>query len=119
MENIKDFILLHYIKKDKEIKLTEKLKDNLKKWERRLPIDEDFNVYKTKYKLFNAENFIQVLYGLDLLNTKKLKENYLNLNKEILKQVETQLKLIKNDRKINSLLSIGHKKYLTTIREIN
>jgi tryptophan halogenase len=119
MENIKDFILLHYIKKDKEIKLTEKLKDNLKKWERRLPIDEDFNVYKTKYKLFNAENFIQVLYGLDLLNTKKLKENYLNLNKEILKQVETQLKIIKNDRKINSLLSIGHKKYLTTIREIN
>ena len=119
MENIKDFILLHYIKKDKEIKLTEKLKDNLKKWERRLPIDEDFNVYKTKYKLFNAENFIQVLYGLDLLNTRKLKENYLNLNKEILKQVETQLKIIKNDRKINSLLSIGHKKYLTTIREIN
>ena len=117
MENIKDFILLHYIKKDKEIKLTDKLKDNLKKWERRLPIDEDFNVYKTKYKLFNAENFIQVLYGLNILNTKKLKENYLNLNKNILKQVETQIQIIKNNEKINNLLSIGHKKYLTTIRE--
>lgn len=117
MENIKDFILLHYMTKDKEIKLTEFLKNNIEKWQRRLPIDEDFNIYKTKYKLFNAENFIQILYGLDILNTKKLKENYLNLNKELIKQLETNFNLIKNNEKINNLVSIGHKKYLTMIRE--
>jgi len=117
MENIKDFILLHYMTKDKEIKLTEFLKNNIEKWQRRLPIDEDFNIYKTKYKLFNAENFIQILYGLDILNTKKLKENYLNLNKELIKQLETNFNLIKNNEKINDLVSIGHKKYLTMIRE--
>ena len=103
--------------KNKEIKLTESLKDNLKKWQKRLPIDEDFNIYKTKYKLFNAENFIQILYGLNILDTKQLKKNYLNLNKELIKQLEVNFNLIKNNEKINNLTSIGHKQYLTMVRE--
>jgi tryptophan 7-halogenase len=126
MENIKNFILLHYVTKKnnskfwkyvKEIELTDFLKNNMQKWKNRLPIEEDFNFHNTKYKLFNSSNFIQVLYGLDILDTEKLKENFLSLNTEHVKQINNHINLIRKNEKLNCLASIGHKKYLNLIKE--
>jgi tryptophan halogenase len=128
MENIKDFILLHYVtnkkntnfwKNLKKIKLTDSLTDNLEKWKTRLPIDEDLNIYKTKYKLFNSINFIQILYGLDILHINNLKRNFSFLNKEVISEVLQQMKIFDKQEKLNLSLGIGHKKYLNTIRELN
>lgn len=126
MENIRDFILLHYItnkdssefwKNNKNLELTSCLKNNLDKWKRRLPIEEDLNIYNTKYILFNSANFTQVLYGLKLLNIDCLKENINNLNKEYIDSMVKNIITFKNNEKINYLGSIGHKKYLSIIRE--
>jgi tryptophan halogenase len=128
MENIKDFILLHYItnkkntkfwKNLKEIKLTDSLTDNIEKWKTRLHIDEDLNIYKTKYKLFNSINFIQILYGLNILHINNLKRNFSFLNKEVIGEVLQQMKVFDKQEKLNLSLGIGHKKYLNIIKELN
>ena len=76
MENIRDFIILHYVtKKDnsqfwldlQNQELPETLQDKLERFKYNLPIEDDFrNV--TKYALFGASNWIHVLYGLDLFD---------------------------------------------------
>ena len=82
MENIRDFIFLHYQcgRKDtkfwkdiSKIELPETLKEKLKLWNNRFPIDEDLQ--GSNYKLFWARNFIQVLDGLNLFNKKVYQNN--------------------------------------------
>ena len=98
-ENIRDFVLLHYItdKKDslfwKELKLNlpKSLEDNLKKWKYRLPLEEDF---AGKYLLFNESNFGVILKELNLINTSALKKEYNMLAKNIRLEIETRLKRI-------------------------
>ena len=98
-ENIRDFVLLHYItdKKDslfwKELKLNlpQSLADNLKKWKYRLPLEEDF---AGKYLLFNESNFGIILKELNLINTSALKKEYNMLAKNIRLEIETRLKRI-------------------------
>ena len=72
MDNIRDFICLHYITKKndsqfwldlKNISLPDNLQENLELWKNRLPIEDDFQ-YCSKYKLFTDHNYILVLYEL-------------------------------------------------------
>ena len=123
MNNIRDFIVLHYITKRedtpfwknlKTIDLPDTLKTNLERWQTRLPILEDFK--ETNYYLFFESNFIQVLYGLNLLNIKNIKNMYENVNEQYKKDVEKKLK--DNYEYFNNP-TIGHKDYLNIIRNTN
>ena len=89
MINIRDFIVLHYMTKRKDskfwtdlkkIEIPESLKNNLSKWQFRLPIREDFK--DSNYLLFYEHNWIHVLYGLNLINIKNLKKHMSMLNNE-------------------------------------
>jgi len=123
MNNIRDFIVLHYITKKedtsfwknlKTIELPDTLKTNLERWQTRLPILEDFK--GTNYYLFFEANFVQVLYGLNLLNIKNIKNMYENVNEHIKKDVE---KKIKDNYEGFNNITIGHKDYLNIIRNTN
>ena len=84
MDNIRDFICLHYITKKndsqfwldlKNISIPDSLQKNLNIWQNRLPIEDDFQ-YSSKYKLFTDQNYIFVLYGLGLMNIDNIKKQY-------------------------------------------
>lgn len=92
MENIRDFVLLHYIvRKDnsnfwKDISnngdITDSLGSHLENWRYRLPIAEDFNEY-SDYIMFKAENFIHVLDGLNLIDRLAIKKEFEKLDPSI------------------------------------
>ena len=119
MNNIRDFIILHYITKNKSsnfwkevstIDLPNTLKDNLDKWQTRLPIREDF--LQSNYLLFYEYNWIHILYGLDLLNINNLKNNIKSYSKNELDYIDKRLA---NINKYDSNY-IKHKEYLKLIR---
>jgi tryptophan halogenase len=125
MDNIKDFLVLHYLTKKQNtnfwkdlnnIVLPDSLKQNMLKWKNRLPIDEDFYCYNTKYILFGAENFTHILYGLNFLNTKKLKDNLNFLNKDYLNFLNVEINDYINKKNENKEHILGHKQYLNIIR---
>jgi tryptophan halogenase len=123
MENIRDFIVLHYcVKKNNSIfwkdiqnlELPESLKYNLEKWQYNLPLNEDFK--KTNYYLFFESNFTSVMYGLNLLNKDNIKKEYEKLSENIKNFTKnTILNHIENQNNI-LLNSIDHKEYLKIIR---
>ena len=128
MDNIKDFIFLHYLtnknntnfwKDIKTLDIPHTLKNNLDKWQLRLPIAEDFNVYKTKYILFNEENFINILYGLNLLNIENLKKYFFSLNENYINLLNTDIVNFKKNEYSMFNQCIGHKEYLNFIRNSN
>ncbi len=86
MDNIRDFIILHYITdrqdtpfwKERYISkntLPDSLKQNLEMWKDRLPIKGDF-VTKTDKVLFAEYNYIVCMYGLGLFNIENIKKQY-------------------------------------------
>jgi len=114
MNNIRDFIVLHYITKRKDSnfwkdinknEIPDSLKENLSKWQCRLPIREDF--LQSNYLLFYECNWINVLYGLNLLNIDNFKKHIMYLGK-----IDIDL----NNINIYSKNTIGHKNYLKLIR---
>jgi tryptophan halogenase len=124
MNNIRDFIALHYIVKKNDsifwqdiqkIDLPDSLQYNLEKWQYNLPLNEDFK--KTNYYLFFQHNFTNVLYGLNLINKKNIKYEYEQLSKHIKNFVEEKIiEHIKNQKNILNK-SILHKDYLNIIRK--
>ena len=123
VENIRDFVLLHYMvdKKDsrfwKEFKpnLPDTLKHNLEKWSDRLPINEDF---KNNYTLFNAHNFAVLLKELNLVNKESIKREYEMIDQStrglIKNSIASHIKTFKYNIK-----AMSHKKYLNTLRNEN
>ena len=90
MDNVRDFIFLHYIceRKDTEfwkdvskLKIPLSLEENLKLWKHRMPIDDD--VQGSDYRLFWANNFIQILYGLKLYDSDVVKKQFKSFSKKI------------------------------------
>lgn len=81
VENIRDFVLLHYIInktnskfwRDFKPNLPDTLKNNLIKWKTRLPMKEDFS---GNFLLFKEINFTIILKELGLFNTKHIKKEY-------------------------------------------
>jgi len=121
MENIRDFIVLHYKtnkkntsfwKDIKKIELPDTLKYNLEKWKTRLPIREDF--LQSNYLLFYEHNWIHILYGLNLINIDIIKKGLDNFNLDQIKQLDQSIEnIFKYDNN-----NITHKKYLNIIRNI-
>jgi len=122
MENIRDFIILHYITKKentifwkdvKKIEIPNSLKNKLEKWKKRLPIREDF-LY-SNYLLFYEYNWVHILYGLGLINIKEIKKNHNFINEFNLKSCKNSINNFKNNFNVKT---IKHKEYLNYIRNL-
>ena len=118
MENIRDFIFMHYMveredtlfwKKIKKIKPPNSLIKKLVKWNNRLPITDDFK--ETNYLLFFEKNWASVLWGLGLLDKDKIKKEYNSFSKDLETYCVSGYKKYKNS--LNNL-TVTHKKFLET-----
>ena len=123
-ENIRDFIVLHYLTKRNDtefwksilnVEIPESLKYNLEKWKTKLPIHEDFRK-ESGYSMFSAHNFIVVMAGLELFDNKAISQEY-NFLADYIKNSSSQT--------VNSLIFeeslkklIDHKKIIQIIRDI-
>ena len=124
MNNIRDFICLHYItdkndtefwKHIKETEMPDSLANNLEMWRTRLPVADDFTD-KTKKVLFNEYNYILVMYGLGLIDTQAVKKQYESIPPEAKEFVNRQITAKKeNDR----LKCVPHKLMLDLIRRLS
>jgi tryptophan halogenase len=124
MNNIRDFIALHYVtKKDetpfwkdlKNLELPDSLKNNLELWKNKLPIKEDFNSI-SNYTLFNNSNYILVMHGLNLFNREKIKNEYELIRDKVKIQADVIMErqqLLNN----NTENLLTHKKFLSLIRD--
>ena len=122
MNNIRDFILLHYVSKRRdtkfwqdvsEIELTDSLKQNLEMWKHRLPIADDFS--DTKKLLFNEYNHALVLHGMDIFDRDSLKKQYNSLSDNTKVYIE---QVIKEKTNFDSVKAIPHKTMLSLIRNL-
>ena len=108
LENVRDFISLHYITKkvnspfwkniNENLILSPKLSELLEIWKNKLPSRSDFYDY-SPYCLFSEFHFILILNGLKLLNLDNIKLEYQaivdqNTELEILNILERQRTLI-------------------------
>lgn len=122
MENIRDFICLHYITKKENtnfwkdlqsIDIPDSLQTNLEIWKNKLPIREDFSNL-SNYILFTESNFILVMQGLNLFNVESIKKEYNSLSRSIKENanyiVDNHVYL---DRQLDTL---SHKKFIDLIR---
>jgi len=115
-ENIRDFVLLHYLVNKKEsnfwrslnLTLPDSLKNNLKKWKYRLPLEEDF---AGKYLLFTEPNFCVILKELNLINKSALKKEYNMLGKPVQLDIKNRFKTLKDVLSLTSQ-SVSHKQML-------
>lgn len=123
MENIRDFIALHYIVKRndsnfwKDIQkndLPDSLAANLELWKNKLPIKEDFSD-SSHYSLFSESNFIVVMHGLGLFNHESIKKEYDVLSNIIKENAEN---VLSHERQfINETKEISHKMMISVIRD--
>lgn len=124
MNNIRDFIALHYVtKKDetpfwkdlKNLELPDSLKNKLELWKNKLPIKEDFNSI-SNYTLFNNSNYILVMHGLNLFDREKIKNEYEMMSDKVKIQADVIIERQKVlDNNTTNLLT--HKKFLSLIRD--
>lgn len=123
MENIRDFIALHYMtdkddtifwKDLKSIEIPNTLKSKLNIWKNKLPIKEDFNK-QSDYLLFTDPNFILVMEGLNLFNRDSIKDEYNRLNPLIRSEAE-QIALHHFNIDKN-LITFSHKEFLKLVRD--
>jgi len=121
--NIRDFVLLHYITKKQntifwhdvsKLELPDTLKNNLEKWNKNLPIFDDFSDI-TGYRLFNSLNYLQIMAPLGLFDIEKIKEEYNMMNTHIKNKSREILNNIKSEEL--STYTIGHKEFITRIRQ--
>jgi tryptophan halogenase len=122
MENIRDFIVLHYVtnktntefwKNIRSLELPDSLKSKLDKWRHRLPVSEDFN-NMSNYILFTPANFILVMEGLELFDRNSIRLEYNALHPEMKEAansiIKQQLEFEKN------IKFITHKEMISIIR---
>lgn len=124
VENIRDFVALHYItKKDntqfwrdiQKMPIPESLQANLEKWKTRIPIKMDF-ADKSPYIMFTELHHIHVLQGLGLFNRDALIDQYKGLNPHIRSHIEQNNNFTINEVPKRSPL-IGHKEAISIIRK--
>ncbi len=120
MENIRDFIILHYISPRRdtkfwqdvaEIELPESLKNNLAMWKHRLPVSDDF-ANKT---LFNEFNHSLVLHGMDIFDRTSLQKQYNDLHIDAKQYVEN---IIQEKETFDTVKAIPHKMMLDLLRRL-
>ena len=122
MENIRDFVILHYQTKKtnspfwkdlQHLEIPESLTNKLNHWRNNLPIEEDFNC-ASRYVLFREANFIHILHGLDLFNKDMIKKEY-NMQRQEIKDLADN-KILEIELYEKSVKSVGHRRFLELVR---
>jgi len=121
MQNIRDFISLHYItKKDdtsfwkhiKCIDLPDSLNENLDLWKDRMAIADDFK--NPDYLLFREDNFNAVMYGLGFFNKSNIKKQVDKFVPDIKRYFTNNILLYENDiNNVEENFCISHKKWIS------
>lgn len=123
MENIRDFIVLHYQTKKnhnsfwrdlQKTELPESLLENLEMWKYKLPIREDFSG-QSNYILFTEDNYTLVMNGLDLFDRKSIYNEYQTLN--TFAQNNANLIIDEELHNERNLKTITHKNFLKLVRD--
>jgi hypothetical protein len=124
-ENIRDFIVLHYLTKRndtdfwKNILTTEipdSLKYNLEKWKTKLPIYEDFKNIST-YSMFGPDNFTVVMAKLGLFDKDAIFKEYDFLSNSLKNFTNDKINKAFDDEHL--IKYANHKKIIEIIRNIN
>lgn len=125
MDNIRDFVQLHYIteredtpfwKKVKDTKLSDSLSSIIERFSNRMPVDSDFKSGSDKV-LFLSANFFLVMYGLGLINEEKYQEQFENFPMNIKSYAHDRTREIKKNLK--EIKKVSHKTVIDLIRDIN
>jgi hypothetical protein len=122
MENLRDFIVLHYLTKKENtqfwkdvaaLEIPDSLKYRLDLWKNKMPIDEDFSEL-SDYILFKGNNHAVVMHGLDLFNRSAIKAEY-DACHDYIKNAADEI--IKERKEFdNSIDKISHKNLISKIR---
>jgi len=125
MENIRDFIILHYMtKKDDSIfwidlqslNIPSSLEEKLEKFKYSLPIEEDFRD-TSKYSLFGANHYIHILYGLDLLDIDSIKTEHQMYHHHV---KDNAVHILSEEKRFDiETPMIAHKRFLQVIKNQN
>lgn len=125
LENIRDFISLHYItKKDnskfwkdvQHLEIPDSLQEKLDLWKHKLPIYEDFND-RTSYQMFTDAHFIHVMHGLGLLNRQAIKVEYEALDPMI--KAHADAIVVEQRELLTTTRSLPHKQMISAIRNLD
>ena len=124
IENLRDFVILHYqVKKNdtefwsnlKNLPIPPSLQHKLDLWKDRLPIREDFE--STQYLLFYEMNFISIMFGLKLLNKDVLTKIYDGFSDNHKLRIKNNIREEDNRYRNNwQNDTISHKKWLAKVR---
>lgn len=124
MENIRDFIVLHYITKKENTKfwkdvanidLPDTLKDKLNLWKYKMPLDEDFNNL-SDYIMFKGNNHAVVMDGLDLFDRSAIKREFDSCH-DYIKNTAAEIILERKSFE-KSISKISHKELIRAIRNL-
>jgi tryptophan halogenase len=122
LTNIRDFIILHYQTKKtntdfwKDVsvaKIPDSLAENLEKWRKNLPIEEDF-AGVTKYTLFKEGHHTHILNGLNLLDVEKISQEYFMMHPTLREVAEDAFREMATLEKMTPM--VGHKEFIHRIR---
>ena len=124
LTNLRDFVILHYVtKKDntqfwkdiQEVPLPETLAENLKKWNKNLPIADDFSG-TTAYKLFSDAHYLQILKGLNLFDKEAITKEY-NMMHPSIKEIADNF--VRENRTFEKMApTVGHKQFIAHVRSL-
>jgi hypothetical protein len=123
MDNIRDFIALHYITKRRdtpfwkavsETPIPDSLDQNLRMWKVRMPIADDLTTH-TKKVLFNEYNYTLVMHGLELFDTDSILKQYESIPQGAKDHVEQS---IQHKLEFDKTKTIPHKLMLQLLRRL-
>lgn len=124
LENIRDFIVLHYmVKKDnslfwndiQQLEIPDKLKNRLELWKHRLPSAEDFSS-DSRYSLFTEDHYIMVMHGLGMFDTASIKKEFDMCPVDIKIKADEIAK--DNDLFRDTIARMTHKEYIAELRNV-
>ena len=122
MENIRDFIVLHYMtnKTDSDFwkdlvnaEIPDSLGQKMEMWKNKLPIPDDFSG-TSDYALFWHDNFTVVMDGLDLVNREAIKKEFENSYDDIKADADATIK--KQLEFETTAETFSHKEVISLIR---
>lgn len=118
-DNIVDYIQAHYLVKREDtpfwkeikynLKIRDSLKNNLEVWKNRLPQRSDFSA---SWAMFDASNYICVLYGLDWFDVDNIIKEY-NFYPHL--HCSTDNDIANSRWEEESSIQLGHKEYINLI----
>lgn len=123
MENILDFIALHYmVKKDnsafwQEIqnsKIPDSLLEKIENWKYSIPNREDF--FSSAFLMFTENNFTTILHGLNMFDKNCIGYKYNTIPNDFKKYIDIKIQNIKKYE--DNIELISHKDYIKTIRSL-